>query len=426
MHKPLHALLLCFLIVTPLAAQQPDQVLAQAQQVLTDAEQVGAATHATALLDDARTRLRYARENWEAGNRNTRDLARMRAMEALWAGRAALAKARWATANTTLRTVTQEITTLGGRADVTIPDEAPTVAPLPNATPAARITSAQQAFDRARSAGAEAADIAAAQEALATARRAGQSDESNPTTGYYAMLAELISNRAYYVAQSRAAEKALPNLQAQRTQLLESAGRREAAEERLRREQAEREAAELRQRLEAQAEQQRRAEAEAQQRLLQQQIAQAQAAAQDAQEAAAEAREENRRLRLEQELARLAATRTDPRGLIVTLPGIFFDTGKSQLKAGARSTLSNIARHITTDANLRVMVEGHTDSVGSDATNQRLSEQRANAVRAALIAAGIPADRITSGGRGEAEPVATNNTAAGRQQNRRVELIITQ
>jgi outer membrane protein OmpA-like peptidoglycan-associated protein len=134
---------------------------------------------------------------------------------------------------------------------------------------------------------------------------------------------------------------------------------------------------------------------------------------------------EARRLRMQNELARIAATKSDTRGLIVTLPGIFFDTGKAVLKPGAKKTLTKIADQIKGDSTVRVSVEGHTDSVGSDDKNLALSEKRAQAVRDFLVSAGIPADHITASGKGEAEPVATNKTAAGRQQNRRVELVIT-
>jgi outer membrane protein OmpA-like peptidoglycan-associated protein len=128
---------------------------------------------------------------------------------------------------------------------------------------------------------------------------------------------------------------------------------------------------------------------------------------------------------MQQELGRLATTRRDARGLIVTLPGIFFDTGKSQLTPGARNTLTKIADQLKGESTVRIAVEGHTDSVGSDDSNQRLSEARANAVRDFLVNAGVSSAAISSSGQGEGVPVATNNTAAGRQQNRRVELIIT-
>ena len=129
---------------------------------------------------------------------------------------------------------------------------------------------------------------------------------------------------------------------------------------------------------------------------------------------------------MQAELAKLAETRTSERGFIVTLPGLFFDSGKSVLKTGARNALTKIADQLRANADVRVAIEGHTDSVGSDELNQALSEKRAAAVHDFLIARGIPADRITTSGLGEKAPVATNDTAAGRQQNRRVELVITQ
>jgi OOP family OmpA-OmpF porin len=162
---------------------------------------------------------------------------------------------------------------------------------------------------------------------------------------------------------------------------------------------------------------------------------QAQAATQQAQQTQAElertrtelaARDaEARNLRMQQELARLAATRNEQRGFVVTLPGIFFDTGKADLKAGAKTTLSRIAEQLKGNADARVAIEGHTDNVGSTAKNAALSEKRADAVRDFLVNAGVPADHIVASGKGEADPVASNKTAAGRLQNRRVELIIT-
>ncbi|HEV7571235.1 MAG TPA: OmpA family protein [Thermoanaerobaculia bacterium] len=192
-----------------------------------------------------------------------------------------------------------------------------------------------------------------------------------------------------------------------------------------RRQQADAEAAALRQQAENAAQQAQAANVAAQQ---------AQAAAQSAQTQLEETRRqlaqsdaETRRLRIQNELSRIASTRSESRGLIVTLNGgILFDTGKTALKPGAKSTLSKIAKQLQTDPSLKIAVEGHTDSVGGTATNQSLSEKRANAVRDYLVSAGISADHITADGKGEEAPIATNKTAAGRQQNRRVELVITQ
>ena len=109
----------------------------------------------------------------------------------------------------------------------------------------------------------------------------------------------------------------------------------------------------------------------------------------------------------------------------MNMQDVLFDTGKSVLKPGAKNTLTKIAEQLKGDAGLHVAVEGHTDNVGTSEKNMTLSEKRAQAVRDFLVGAGISADRITAAGKGEAEPVATNKTAAGRQQNRRVELVIS-
>jgi outer membrane protein OmpA-like peptidoglycan-associated protein len=162
---------------------------------------------------------------------------------------------------------------------------------------------------------------------------------------------------------------------------------------------------------------------------------QAQSATQQAQQTQAElertrtelaARDaEARTLRMQQELARLAATKNEQRGFVVTLPGIFFDTGKSDLKSGAKSTLSRIAEQLKGNSDVRISVEGHTDNTGSAAKNETLSEKRAGAVRDFLVSNGVPADHVTATGKGAADPIASNKTAAGRLQNRRVELVIT-
>jgi outer membrane protein OmpA-like peptidoglycan-associated protein len=199
-----------------------------------------------------------------------------------------------------------------------------------------------------------------------------------------------------------------------------------------RRQQADAEAAALRAQADNASQQAQAAQAAAQQATAQAQ--QAQAAAQSAQTQLEETRRqlaqsdaERRRLRIQNELSRIASTRSEQRGLIVTLNGgILFDTGKTSLKPGAKSTLSKIAKQLQTDPSLKIAVEGHTDNVGSTATNQSLSEKRANAVRDYLVSAGISGDHIIATGKGEESPIVTNKTAAGRQQNRRVELVITQ
>ena len=124
-----------------------------------------------------------------------------------------------------------------------------------------------------------------------------------------------------------------------------------------------------------------------------------------------------------QELAELQAKKT-ARGTVVTLGSVLFATGRSELLPGAQGSIDRLARYLAENPDNTVLIEGHTDSTGSDTTNLRLSQDRADAVRMALIAEGISANRITAKGLGSSRPVAPNTSAEGRQQNRRVEIVI--
>ncbi|HEY0160869.1 MAG TPA: OmpA family protein [Thermoanaerobaculia bacterium] len=169
-----------------------------------------------------------------------------------------------------------------------------------------------------------------------------------------------------------------------------------------------------------------RAAAESQASNLRENLAQTSAALEQAQSELARRDAESRArvATMQQELSKLAETRNTERGFIVTLPGLFFDSGKSVLKPGARNTLSKIAEQLRAGQEAQISIEGHTDSVGSDEYNQALSEKRAAAVRDYLVSRGLGAARINITGQGETAPVASNDTPAGRQQNRRVELVI--
>lgn len=116
--------------------------------------------------------------------------------------------------------------------------------------------------------------------------------------------------------------------------------------------------------------------------------------------------------------------RETSRGLVISLSDILFETGKSQMKPGAESNVRQIAAILNQYPDFKISVEGHTDARGSDALNNRLSNERASSVRNALVAGGVDAGRISSSGFGKTQPVADNNTAEGRQQNRRVEVIV--
>jgi len=126
----------------------------------------------------------------------------------------------------------------------------------------------------------------------------------------------------------------------------------------------------------------------------------------------------------EQQLKELDAKQT-PRGMVITLGDVLFAVNKAQLSAGGVRNVQKLADFLNQYPQRKVLIEGHTDSTGSRSINQPLSERRADAVRSALVGMGIGGDRIETRGYAETYPVASNNTAAGRQLNRRVEIILS-
>jgi outer membrane protein OmpA-like peptidoglycan-associated protein len=142
--------------------------------------------------------------------------------------------------------------------------------------------------------------------------------------------------------------------------------------------------------------------------------------ANEAQQEAAATRE-----KLRAQLNSVLATTESARGLIVNMGDVLFNTAQYTLKPPAQIALAKVATILQLYPGLRVQVEGYTDSVGGDAYNQKLSENRANAVHDFLIQNGVPAANVTAVGYGKADPVADNNTAAGRTLNRRVNLVVS-
>lgn len=646
MHRTLAFCTLLSLFVLPAAAQNDNAALLQAQQMLANAEAAGARTLATSLYDDAAYRLHFAGDNWNVSKAQSREQARMRAREALFAARAALSKSRWLSTNMAIRALQTDIRGFGGSADVAMLNEDAQIDFHRGTTTANRIATAQSAVEAAKAIGAESlrdSELATAQQNIDSARKVSMNGKKDSDVAdHLAYIAEMIGRSAYYVVRGNEANRYVPDLQLQRTRLAQTASERQAALERQQREEAERRTLELQKQLAAeqqnrqmqQAEldklhqqveetrraqlqrtesdrqarvvaeqrlddlirqyqaaisggaptadienlrrqiedqqialqtirqreqfgesaleseigrlraeldasrttgtisaqvlqerqadlvarqteleslkkerqadiarraeidqrnaaaiaeaQQKRQEAEAQaaqlkaqaeqaakqveaaqqqlqavQQQAQQQVQQSQQQAQAAETARQESAQqaeaakqqveaerqkaalaqteleqtkrqlaasdaEAHRLRLQQSLAQFAPTRTDPRGVIVTLPALMFDPGKSALKSGAKSTLKNIANQLKNESTLVITVEGHTDNSGGKEKNLKLSEARAKVVREHLIANGISGDHITAIGKGEADPVASNKTTAGRQQNRRVELILAQ
>ncbi|HEY6456157.1 MAG TPA: OmpA family protein [Steroidobacteraceae bacterium] len=126
----------------------------------------------------------------------------------------------------------------------------------------------------------------------------------------------------------------------------------------------------------------------------------------------------------QQQLSDLQAKKTE-RGMVLTLGDVLFDTGQATLKPGADLVIGRLAAFLIANPQTKIMIEGHTDSRGSDEYNEALSERRAQSVANALSVHGVPQDSYRTMGRGKAYPVASNDSPEGRQQNRRVEIIFS-
>jgi outer membrane protein OmpA-like peptidoglycan-associated protein len=169
---------------------------------------------------------------------------------------------------------------------------------------------------------------------------------------------------------------------------------------------------------------QERRQAEAKLKTARQQAAAAEA---EAQRQASLAKTENNALRgqLMAQLNEVLQTRASARGLIVNMSGVLFKTGKATLLPAAREKLAKIAGILAAHKGLKIEADGYTDSTGSDAFNRQLSEKRAMITKDYLVQMGVPADAIIFKGFGVENPIASNETDAGRQENRRVELVVT-
>ena len=226
-------------------------------------------------------------------------------------------------------------------------------------------------------------------------------------------------------AAESARQKALADAQAAESAKLAADEARKAAEDRAAAEAAR--ASEQEERLKAE-------QANAAAVIQQQQAEQARLAAQQSEQKAQEAE----RLRLQAEQAQqqlrqqllqqfnlILETRDTARGLIVNVSDVLFDFNKYTLRQAAREKLAKISGIILSHPGLRLEVDGYTDAIGSDAYNMKLSESRADGVREYLVSQGLAADNVTSKGFGKEDPVASNATAAGRQKNRRVEMVVS-
>lgn len=229
------------------------------------------------------------------------------------------------------------------------------------------------------------------EEQLARQREAAERDRAN------AQAAE--AQRASAEAQRAAAEQAQREAQAAAAQAAQDKAAADAAR-----------AAALQQQQQAQQDAERARQAAAQA---------------DAQRQQAELEKSKMRERLMQQLNAILETRESARGLIVNINDVLFDFNKYTLKPGAQVTMAKVAGILLAYPGLKLQLEGHTDSVGSDEYNLKLSQSRADAVRDFLVQQGVPVANISAVGLGRSDPVASNDNAAGRQQNRRVELVVS-
>ena len=246
-------------------------------------------------------------------------------------------------------------------------------------------------------------ELKKAGESLGKADAALSKGESDATVNHLAYLAKQQVAIAEETAKRKAAELEITNASAQRDQIRLAARTAEVEAARRQTELAQQTAA---------AEQ---AEAEAARR-------QAETAQQTAEQQAA--RDRALIAQQEMQLKELEAKKTD-RGLVITLGDVLFSVNKAELSPGGTRNVRKLADFLNQYPQRKVLIEGHTDSTGSHSLNQALSERRADAVRTALIDMGVSSDRIETRGYAEAYPVANNRTAAGRQLNRRVEIILS-
>jgi outer membrane protein OmpA-like peptidoglycan-associated protein len=218
-------------------------------------------------------------------------------------------------------------------------------------------------------------------------------------------------------------------MQAELTAAQEAKARAEADAQRqaamLQEQQARDAAAQAAQQAALSAQQAQDAQAQAQQ--AQAQAQQAQQQAQQSQQLAAQSEQDKQELRakLLQQFSVILETRDTVRGLVVNIGDVLFDTGKYTLRSPAREALAKLSGIVLAYPGLKLQVEGHTDSVGAPDFNQRLSEERAGSVRDYLVQQSVDAGSISAAGLGEGMPIADNATAAGRQKNRRVEIIVS-
>ena len=263
-------------------------------------------------------------------------------------------------------------------------------------------------------------EVKQASDALALAEAAQQRGDDVDTVNHLSYLALQRSAMVQEAANRKAAELGVAEANAARDKLRLEARTQEANTAQRQAAVAQRDAQSSQrdaQSAQREAEAAQRAAQDAQRGTVaaQQQSAVAQQQALDAERRAAELREQ---------LAALDAKKTE-RGMVITMGDVLFDTGRAELRSGGMRNVEKLGGFLKTYPQRKVMIEGFTDSVGGDAQNQTLSGRRADAVRAALQSLGVGTERLATKGYGESFPVAANDSASGRQLNRRVEIVLS-
>jgi outer membrane protein OmpA-like peptidoglycan-associated protein len=264
-----------------------------------------------------------------------------------------------------------------------------------------------------------------AEEARVMAVKQRSEDEAQAKAAAEKAAAEAREAQARANAEAEAKRRA----DAEQAQKQAEAAKAEAEQAKAEAQQAAQQAAQAAQEAARQKEEAEKAKAEAvaQQQALAAETAKAQQAAAQSEQLRQQAEKEKQELRarLLQQLNTILATRDSARGLIANMSDVLFKTGSFELLPGARERLAKVSGILLAYPTLHVQIEGHTDSVGSDDYNQQLSEKRAGAVRDYFVQQGIVADSIEARGFGKTQPIASNETPEGRQQNRRVELVLS-
>lgn len=249
-------------------------------------------------------------------------------------------------------------------------------------------------------------ELKTASEAMLRADASWQNGDSTREVDHWSYLARQRSAIAFQTGKQRAAERSVADATSARDKIRLEARTQEADAARRSAEDARQQAA----------------VSQRQSDTSQREAAAAERRATDATLAAGATQARNQQL--EAQLRELDAKQTD-RGLVITMGDVLFDNNRWDLKPGAMAGIAKLAAFMKEYPDRRLRIEGFTDSVGSNDSNETLSIQRASAVRSALTNSGVQSDRIAVRGYGEASPVASNDTAAGRQMNRRVEIVLS-